>query len=331
VNDLSRNELFRPTASWDRLRLGAELLRRLRSFFDQRGFLEVTTPLLSADTVVDRHLDPLRVRLFADPRDPDKGRLLYLQTSPELHMKRLLAAGAEAIYQVTHAFRGAEQGTLHNPEFTMAEWYRRGDTMNEGIELLDELCQVLLGRGPCQRISYRQALVDHAGVDPLVADLSQLRTAVNLPNTAALPADAVEDRDSLLDRLLAEHVQPHLGREAPVILFDYPASQAALARLSENDPRVAERFELFVDGIELANGCHELIDADELRRRNRHVNDQRQRDGKPPLPEDSQLLQAMEYGLPPCTGVALGLDRVVMLCAGDAKLADVLTFPIDRA
>ena len=310
-------------------------MRRLRSFFDERGFLEVCTPLLSADTVVDRHLDPLCVTLFHDPRRPHEGRRLYLQTSPEFHMKRLLASGGQAIYQVTQAFRGAESGVLHNPEFTIAEWYRCGDTMSEGIQLLDDLCDALLERGSAQRISYGHAFCEHLGIDPHRCETSQLAAMAQSIGLVRSPhgttGDQREDRDTLLNLLLAERVQPHLGKVRPTILYHYPASQAALAHTRDETPPVAERFELFVDGVELANGSHELLDPKQLQLRNAMTNRQRQLEGKPSLPENSRLLQAMQHGLPPCTGVALGFDRLVMLCAGDKQLEKVLAFPIELA
>lgn len=322
---------FEPSASWDALQLRSLLLRRFRAFFDQRGFLEVSTPLLSTDTVIDRHLDPLCATLFDDPRRPSHGRRLYLQTSPEFHMKRLLASGGEAIYQVTRGFRGAETGKLHNPEFTIVEWYRRGDTMTEGIQLLDDLCTTIFSRGPTRRISYEQAFREHLGIDPHLAERSELVAILRSLDSIHVTDDVTDDRDALLDLLLAERVQPHLGRPEPTIVYDYPAGQAALARIRDGQPPVAERFELFVDGVELANGYHELLDPNTLRHRNRIVNQQRQLDGKPRLPEESRLLRAMEHGLPPCAGVALGFDRVVMLCGGYERLQEVIAFPIDRA
>ena len=309
----------------------AGLLRRVRQFFDERGFLEVETPLLSADTVVDRHLDPLRVTLFDDPRTPAVGRTLWLQTSPEFGMKRLLAAGATAIYQVTRAFRGGEIGRLHNPEFTMVEWYRCGDDYHAGMTLLAELAEALLARGPVARITYRAAFRQHAGLDPFDATLAELRAAAHARSSAAPPEFAADDRDSWLNLLLTTCVEPQLGQPAPTILYDYPASQAALARIRDGNPPVAERFELYSQGIELANGFHELLDADILRKRNRHNNQERRDDGKFELPEESRLLAAMDHGLPPCTGVALGFDRLVMLAAGATSLAEVLAFPIDIA
>jgi len=320
---------FRPTASWENLRLRAGLLRRLREFFHRRGFLEVETPVLSADTVVDRHLDPFPVEVQRGPGEPPAR--LWLQTSPEFAMKRLLAAGAEAIYQVSRVFRLDEQGPLHNPEFTMVEWYRAGHGLDEGMQLTSDLCDALLKRGPAERISYREAFQQHVGVDPHTADTEALVSAVERCGVVAPVSLSSEDRDGWLDLLLTERVRPHLGQKRPTILYDYPATEAALARVRADEPPVAERFELFVSGIELANGYHELLDPAELQRRNARANAQRQADGKPPLPEQSRLLAAMQSGLPAAVGVSLGFDRLVMLAAGAKSLSEVLAFPFDRA
>ena len=321
---------FLPTADWQRLRLRAELLARTRAFFAERGFLEVETPLLSADTVIDRHLDPLTVVLPHDPRSPDQGRTLYLQTSPEFAMKRLLAAGAEAIYQITRAFRAAESGDLHNPEFTIVEWYRRGDDLAQGMQLLSDSADALLGLGAAEQVSYAEAFLVHVGIDPHRASTTELAALARHWGLSFSAGDTEEDRDAWLDVLLTHLVEPHLGQSIPTILYDYPPSQAALARL-HGEPPVAARFELYVQGIELANGYHELLDPGVLRERNQLANRQRAADGKPTLPEDSRLLAAMDRGLPEATGVALGFDRLVMLAAGASRLSEVLAFPIERA
>jgi lysyl-tRNA synthetase class 2 len=322
---------FLPSASWQNLRLRARLLARLRDFFHQRGFLEVETPILSADTVVDRHLDPFCVSSDDASAAPKPGRPCWLQTSPEFCMKRLLAAGAEAIYQITRAFRQGECGPLHNPEFTIVEWYRAGDGMDEGIALLSDLCEALLGRGPAERLSYREAFQRYAGFDPHTAEAKALRSAAEDHRVAAPASLRPDDHDGWLDLLLADRVAPHLGHPGPVILYDYPAGQSALARVRPGDPPVAERFELFVSGVELANGYHELLDPAELRRRNTQNNALRQADGKQSLPEESRLLEAMEAGLPASTGVALGFDRIAMLAAGAKRLDEVIAFPFGRA
>lgn len=309
----------------------ADLLRRLRQFFFERDFLEVETPLLSADVVVDLHLDPFHTTRAPDPREPEQGRRLWLQTSPEFAMKRLLASGGEAIYQVTKSFRNGEEGDLHNPEFTIAEWYRVGDAFAQCMNFTSELCESLLNRGPAERISYADAFQRYVGLDPHSAETSELiqkATEHGLSPPASLPPD---DRDGWLDFLLVELIQGQLGQGRPTLLYHYPPSQAALAKVTADVPPVAERFELYVAGIELANGYHELLDAAELARRNRQANASRTALGKPVLPENSRLIAAMRHGLPDCCGVALGFDRLVMVAAGAKTLAEVLTFPIDRA
>lgn len=321
---------WKPTATWPVLRLRAELLSKVRAFFATRGFLEVETPILSADIVVDRHLDPFDTVLKSEPASAE-GRRLWLQTSPEFAMKRLMAAGGEAIYQIARVFRQGEQGPRHNPEFTMVEWYRRGDDLAAGMQFLSDLCEAVLNRGPAERLSYRTAFERHAGADPHTATIDQL-SAVLRGRGIEPPASMTHaDRDAWLDLLLVELVEPQLGKPQPTIVYDYPATQSALARVRNDNPPVAERFELYVDSLELANGYHELLDADVLRRRNHENNALRLADGKQELPSDSRLLTAMQHGLPPCTGVALGFDRLVMLAAGAKTIDEVLAFPIDRA
>lgn len=307
---------YLPTATFDMLRRRAELLKQVRQFFDSRDFLEVETPLLSHDVVVDRHLDPLSVTLFADPREPQRGERLWLQTSPEFAMKRLLAAYAVAsahplpalaIFQVTRAFRGGEVGQFHNPEFTMVEWYRVWDDFEAGMDLLSDLTEAVLARGRPELLSFAEAFIRHADVYPM-----------DLP-------------EAQLDVLLATKVEPHLGKDRPTILYGYPSCKSGLARILESDPPVAERFELYVDGIELANGYHELLNPAHLRSLNQYRNEARATDGKYTLPEESRLLAAMDHGLPACSGCALGFDRLVMVATGAKSIQEVLAFPIDRA
>ena len=298
--------------------------------------MEVETPIISADTVVDRHLDPLTTTLTG----VGQARVMYLQTSPEFAMKRLMAAGGEAIYQIARVFRQGERGTRHNPEFTLVEWYRKGDDYAAGMRLLSDLCEAVLGRGPAERVTYREAFVAELGIDPLTigdAELERFARAT-VPDAAAAFGDET-DRDVWLDLLLTERIEPRLGRAGadgrgrPTILCDYPPSQAALAQIRPcaDGPPVAERFELYADGIELANGYHELLDAEALLERNLENNRLRLADGKPPLPVESRLIEAMRAGLPPCTGCALGFDRLVMLATGRREIAEVVAFPIERA
>lgn len=318
---------FRPTASWPILELRAQLLTQLRAFFAARDFLEVETPILSADIVVDRHLDPLETQLVV----PGGTQRLFLQTSPEFALKRLLAAGGQRLYQITKAFRQGEIGPRHNPEFTIVEWYRVGDDYEAGMQLLSDVAECLLQRGQAERLSYRQAFLQYVGIDPLVDSVAQLQAAGRDRGLVPPESFTPDDRDAWLDWLLVELVEPQLGRGRPTILHDYPPSQAALAQVSQTDPPVAERCELYADGIELANGYHELLDPAALIERNRINNQLRLQDGKWALPEHSRLIDAMRAGLPPCMGVALGFDRIVMLVAGVATIQEAVAFPIDRA
>jgi lysyl-tRNA synthetase class 2 len=276
--------------------------------------------------------------LFSDPRQPDVGPTYWLQTSPEFCLKRLIASVAEqaeplAIYQLAKAFRGGESGRLHNPEFTLVEWYRVGDDYEAGMQFLGELAAEMLGRGQPERITWREAFLRYAKLDPQTATIEELLDAAKI--VVGPGEEDVVHRHWLLDTVLIRCVEPHLGKSSPTILYDYPADQAALARVrpaaSENEPAVAERFELYVDGIELANGYHELLDPAVLRARNDAQNAARLSDGKYPLPSDSRLLAAMDHGLPPCSGCALGFDRLAMIALGKRSIAEVLAFPADRA
>jgi elongation factor P--beta-lysine ligase len=373
-------------------------------------------------------------------------RRFWLQTSPEFAMKRMLAAGAGRIYQVARVFRLDEIGPLHNPEFTLVEWYQPGEGLEEGMQLTADLCEALLssrhtpcavrtetdnsglaagiaeahkavsagqrpnrspspgqrpggeslsspsigptgqlfgerlarraddagmvgpaspGRCPglgerspfgaatvaaqdlatpnadgtrsvpatfsAEWLSYGEAFQRHVGIDPHTSDGKRLAAVAKELGVEAPASLSTEDRDGWLDLLMVERVQPHLGQERPTLLFDYPASQAALARVRPGNPPVAERFELFIGGVEIANGYNELLDPAELRARNARVNAQRRADGKPALPEESRLLAAMESGLPASVGVALGFDRLVMAALGAKSIAEVIAFPFDRA
>ncbi len=318
-----------PTASISVLQRRGELLWQLRSFFHQREMVEVQTPLLSHDVVLDRHIDPIPVpgsSLGIAAVDDS----LYLQTSPEFAMKRLLAAGMQRIYQISSVFRAAERGDFHNPEFTMVEWYRVGDGLGEGVRFLAELVAELLETVPAEVETYTAAFQRLVGLDPLECSLEAM-IQLALDKHLGVSADWSQHRDDWLDLIFSECIQPALGHLAPSIITHYPASQSALARVAEDDPRTAERFELFVRGVELANGYHELLDAPELVRRNAIVAAQRSQDGKAPLPDRSRLLQAMQAGIPASSGCALGFDRLVMLACKVERIEQVIPFPIERA
>jgi len=318
---------WRPTATLNALRRRAQSLAFTREFFRARGVLEVETPALVNAPVSDVNLRSVRVDM------PDHPAPLWLHTSPEYAMKRLLAAGAGDIYQVCRVYRGAERGRQHNPEFTMLEWYRLGFSLEDLMNEVATLVRGLLGDAgtdlPVEFISYVDALRRHADLDPF-GELAPLRAAAReLGFDQRQAADA--GRDELLDLIVGARVGPALGANALTFLHRYPASQAALAKLDPADPRVALRFELYLRGIELANGYHELASGAEQRQR--FAEDLRQRSlrGLPTGAVDPHLLAALDTGLPDCAGVALGFDRVLMLATGATNIDQVLAFPVERA
>lgn len=316
---------WQPAASLQVLHARARMLAGIREFFAVRGVLEVETPILSSAGNSDPNLTSFWLSL------PDGSRR-YLHTSPEFAMKRLLAAGTGPIYQIARVFRANERGRLHNPEFTMLEWYRPGWDHHRLMDEVDELLQSLAGTPPAARLSYAEVFRSHCGIDPHVADNETLRAVGRRLGIALISAE-VENvtRDEWLDLLMSHVVAPALGREGPAFVFDFPVSQAALARVRPGDPAVAERFELLIDGMELANGFHELVDASEQRQRFNADLAVRHARGLETMPIDERLLAALHVGLPPCAGVALGLDRLLMRIAGQADLDAVLAFPCERA
>ncbi len=317
-------EHWRPTASPANFRLRAELLKKARAFFDARGVLEVETPALSHAGATDRHLASFCVK------QPHTGNL-YLQTSPEFHMKRLLAAGAGDIYQLCKVFRAGEAGRQHNPEFTLLEWYRLGfDHRRLMQEVAELVCRLLpdVDAEP-DYLSYRQAFERYAGFNPLNGNPANCRAALQQHGITPPPVDL--DYDAWLDFTAGTLVYPALGQGRITFVYDYPASQAALARIRADDPPVAERFEAFLNGMEFANGFHELADATEQQQRFEHDLELRAAQGLPPVLMDGALLAALQSGLPVCAGVALGFDRLVMLAAKASSIEDVIAFPFARA
>lgn len=322
---------YRSTATVETLKARARIIKRIRDFFDKRDFFEVDTPVLSHDIVVDRHLEPIQVDGDLVGAAATKGKCLWLQTSPEFAMKRLLASGANAIYQIAHAFRSGERGNRHNPEFSMLEWYRTGDNMQAGMDLLGEFAQAILNTNECEKISYADAFQQYAGCDGLHTTVDEFRDIANRHRLDTSSLQSCEDLDEWRNFILSLLIEPNLGKTQPQIIYDWPATQSALAQIRNGDPPVAERFELYINGIELANGYHELLDEEELVNRNRIVNVQRIADGKTKLPENSHLLHAMREGLPPCSGVALGIDRLVMLALNKSTIDEVIPFPVEIA
>ena len=338
---------WRPSCSTLMLHVRAEMLRSIREFFRVRGYLEVETPCLSRDIVLDAWLEPFALNLRGEP--------WFLQTSPEAHMKRLLAAGVGSMFQVSRVFRQDERGDRHNSEFTMIEWYGVGSTWLEQLETTEALVRTATQAAAevtginiadqwetsrFRKTTYSDAFQRAFGVDVFECTGSQLisiagRSGVPLPDDLC-----PEQIDDVLNVMLAFAVEPQLGgsgsdsnigswRIHPEFLCDYPPSQAALAVLSETQPQVARRFELYIRGLELCNGYQELTDVVELHRRDAVQNARRVAESSSQLPGAARLNAAMRFGLPRCSGVALGFDRLVMVATGHHKIREVLPFPDD--
>jgi lysyl-tRNA synthetase class 2 len=328
------------------LELRAEALARTREFFSSLGVLEVDTPVVVNAPVTDVHIHSAEVRFPPQDAPMTNGLTVrpssayYLQTSPEFAMKRLLASGSGDIYQICHVVRGLERGRQHNAEFTLVEWYRLGFSLEQLMDETEALARHVLGPAAAamrsERITYSEAFRTSLGLDPLTVPLADLRTVAReaglVTSLARAPGAAEQaERDELLEFLMSTKVGPTLGRGALTCVHRYPASQAALARLDERDPRCALRFELYCEGMELANGFHELACATEQRSRFEHDLAERRRRGLPADRMDEFLLGALASGLPDCAGVALGFDRLLMLASGARHIDEVLPFPIERA
>ncbi|MDH3311101.1 MAG: EF-P lysine aminoacylase EpmA [Gammaproteobacteria bacterium] len=326
--------IWRPAATLEVLKLRARLLEQIRTFFSARGVLEVETPVLSTAATTDPALASFVTR-YTGPRFPH-GQTLYLHTSPEFPMKRLLAAGSGSIYQICKVFRDGESGRRHNPEFTLLEWYRLGfdqhRLMTETAELVMPLLASMLKLDAPERLTYREAFQRHVEIDPHTSTVADYMMAAKRHNID-IPKDLLARNDTAAwrDLLLTHVVESKLGQGRLTFLYDYPASQASLARLQPGNPPLAARFELYLNGIELANGFHELSDAKEQRLRFDQQLHVRAADGMPAVTVDERLLLALEHGLPNCSGVALGFDRLVMIASGARAIEEVMAFSIDRA
>lgn len=316
---------WRPTAGLANLRLRAMLLARAREYFAASGALEVDTPILVRRAVTDVHLESFEVLAASGTRAG------FLHTSPEYAMKRLLCAGAPDIYQVARVFREGERGRLHNPEFTMIEWYRLGidhhALMDDVERLLHYMFAGLVEAAPSRHLSYRAAFAASLGIDPMGCPLQTLAGELTARG-ADLPAGLADERDALLDLALSLYVAPAFPTDRITFLYDFPATQAALARI---EGEVAARFEAFWGSVELANGFHELGDATEQAARFASDATQRARSGRPRRAPDEAFLAALAAGLPRCSGVALGFDRAVMIAARATHIDEVLTFAVERA
>lgn len=322
---------WQPCCDMTQVRMRANLLRSIREFFQQKNVLEVETPLLCNATVCDPQLDFFRTefQFFSEQHT------LFLQTSPEFAMKRMLAAGSGSIFQICKAFRNAEKGRFHNPEFTLLEWYQidysMSDLMCEVAELLMTVLAPCMDLQATKTISYQDVFIEQTGLNPLdfqLAEFQHYALLQKLPEALAICGD---DPDLWLDFVFSHRIQPELGHASVSLVHSYPATQSALARISETNPLVAERFEVFVAGIELGNGFFELADPVEQNRRFDRENAKRCARNLPVIEKDARFLAALESGLPDCSGVAIGLDRLLMIMAGCASIDEILAFPIANA
>ncbi|MDF1587811.1 MAG: EF-P lysine aminoacylase EpmA [Gammaproteobacteria bacterium] len=321
---------WRPTADIDTLKKRAQFLADVRVFFAQHNVLEVETPILSAAAPTAPYLTS-----FVTDYQPLSGsskQHYYLQTSPEFAMKRLLAAGSGSIYQIAHVFRNGEQGRLHSPEFTMLEWYRPELSLHQLMDEINALLQQVFGFAPIIRLSYRGVFEFLFKFNVLTCSDDDI-IACAKERIGGLPPELDLDRDGWLALLMSHVIEPKLADlNMPLFIYDFPASQAQLAKVIQDNAGndVAARFELYIDGIELANGYDEVLDANELQRRFESDNQQRKTLGLDQMPMDGHLLAAMSSGLPSCTGVALGIDRLMMLAMNKIQIADVQSFSFER-
>ncbi len=322
---------WRPTGSLEHLRQRARMLAAIRRFFDESNILEVETPLLCHGIGTDPQLAFFSTEFWFHPNR----QMLYLQTSPEFAMKRLLAAGYGSIYQICKAFRNGESGRFHNPEFTLLEWYRVGFDLFQLMAEIDRLIQVVAKPfrtlKQTHTVHYQEIFRNYTGLDPLMFSASVYR---EFAESAGLP-EAVSicenDHALWLDFLFSHCVQPHLGEGLLCMVYGFPACQSSLARLNADNPAITDRVEIFIDGVELGNGFYELCNADEQEARFDKEIEFRSSNGLPPVDKDRRFLRALESGLPDCSGMAIGLDRLLMVMAGAESIEHVLAFPVDRA
>lgn len=323
---------WQASMSWQHAKQRAQLLAIIRSFFNKRDVIEVETPLLSNGTITDVHLDPFITQFkYSADSNVEQTISLYAQTSPEFAMKRLLASGYGCCYQICKALRHEQHGRYHNPEFTMLEWYRLGF---DHFQLMDELTELLVEILPCSnvdKITYQDLFIREVGIDPLLTtkiELIALITERGMLSDWLTKEDSV---DTLLQFVMSELVEPSIGIENPCFVYNFPASQASLANISSEDVRVAERFECYFRGVELANGFNELTDEKQQRQRFEKDNSARVELDKDERMIDKNFLSALSHGLPQCSGVAMGVDRLLMLMLNVDSIDQVITFPIENA
>lgn len=324
--------MWQSSLTWSDAKRRAGILTKIRAFFLQRQVLEVETPSLSSSTVTDAYLDAFSCLYdFNCASSTDISAPLYLQTSPEFHMKRLLASGFGCIFQLCKAFRHEDSGRFHNPEFTLLEWYRIGF---DHLQLMDEVEQLLamtLGVTRSDKITYQDVFLATLDIDPLTSDFEQLYQIIVKHDKASDWLRDSKDSDVLLQFIFAEIIEPNIGLEVPCFVYNFPRSQASLAKICPSDVRVAQRFECYYQGVELANGFNELTDCQEQQLRFAQDNEKRATLGLDQREMDGNFLSALKSGLPQCAGVALGVDRLMMIALEKNSIDQVISFAIERA
>ena len=322
---------WQPTLTWEYAQKRAQILKKIRQFFDERDVVEVETPALSQGTVTDVHLEALSCRYnFMSDSSTEQSTNLYLQTSPEFHMKRLLASGYGSIFQIAKAFRHEEAGRFHNPEFTLLEWYRLGFDHFQLMKEVAELLKTVLDCLEPTQTTYQQLFIDLLRVDPLIATREQLISLIKEHDKLSEWLTVEQDNDILLQFIFSEIIEPQIGKTSPCFVYNFPRSQASLAKMSREDTRVAERFECYFQGVELVNGFNELTDSCVQFKRFQEDNIKREKLYHSIKPIDKHFIEALSQGLPQCSGVALGIDRLVMLALKAKHIEQVISFPIDR-
>lgn len=336
----SNTPIWKPSCSLEAIKTRAEVYALVRDFFYKRQVLEVETPLLSRSTATDPYLESIPASVCIS--QGLAACQYYLHTSPEFPMKRLLASGSGAIYTICKTFRNAETGCRHNPEFTMLEWYRPDFDMSQLMIEVNALLKEVLNypQQALNKLSYREVFLQYLGIDPFLASDAQLiclaeeKAGYSTQSQSESPAS----RDDYLNVLLSICIEPFLGQSdngeiEPVFLYGYPPSQASLAKLTQDEfgQEVAERFEVYIKGLEVANGYFELTDAKEQRIRFERDNAQRLALNLPSIPIDENLLSALHKGMPECSGVALGMDRLLMIKLNAKSIEEVISFPVTRA
>lgn len=322
---------WKPTSSIEDLIKRSKIITNIRLFFSEKNIMEVETPMLSQSTTTDINLIPFKTNYFISNSNNNVRKIkLWLITSPEYHMKRLLAAGSGSIYQICRSFRNQEYGRYHNPEFTMLEWYEISCSMKKFIKKIDSFFQKVLNFKKSDKISYQKIFIKFLKIDPLSTNLSELRQCCKkfkLENLIYLE----NDLNKLIEILFTLKIQPFLGKEKPLFVYHFPVEQALLAAKNIEDNRISERFEIFFKGIELGNGFYELTDYNEQKKRFMKENKEILSMNLPKRKIDDYFLNAINYGLPNCSGIAIGLDRLIMIALNKKSLDQVISFSFDRS